>query len=331
MSESKTLPLLFKVAGERCTIVGHDSLAEDWAVYLSKNGLETHLIHPSPQEGELKDRSQPALLKLSRREFETRDIEDCGWLLVTYSEYKRCEELSQLARRRHVWAAFLRYPELGNVVLPQTFDLASLQVLFPLATPSPKIHERLSKAWRHFLPLEFSKMLELVHSVERRMTDQIPDRQNRIRAIDSLMESHFAELIGQARWEGARQLAEKVIQSYAENPARRSRISPRIGVQTSVTFESTGHPYSGKLFNLSRDGAFIATKSIFPKLTHVTSIEFVLPNNVRIKGAEGFVVWDNQPVDPRAPIFPPGFALMFDSLSAENLTHIEDYVRSQLK
>ena len=330
MASNKSLSLLLRLAGTRCTVIGDDALAEQWARFVCEQGAKTNLIHPSPSQSILNEASSPNGLKVASRQFAEEDVQDCDWMIVTLSDRESCEMIAGLAQQHHVWAAFLRFPDLGAWVIPQAFSFESFQILLPVGTPDPQLHERLSRAWRRFLPADFSRAVQLLHSIEKRVNDVVPDRRHRTRVFDSLFESHFAELLAEGRWQSAKELAEKVVQSFAEDPARRQRVSPRIGVQLHVTFSAGGHSFSGKLFNLSRDGAFIATKHLLPRLTHVTSITFTLPTGEIIHNAEGFVVWENSPLEPRAPIYPSGFALMFDSLSSDHLKAIESYVQGQL-
>ncbi len=315
----------------RCAVVGGDQLAETWAEHLARQGAMTQLFHPRPSDAFLKSAPQFGKLSVSPRDFEEADFKECDWMIVTTEDRAACERLSRWAKSHHVWCALLHFPELGSLAIPQAVSFDTFQMLLPFGPANPRIHDRLSNALQKFLPADFSRAVELLQSVEKQVNAQTGDRRQRARILDALLGSHFPELIANSRWESAQELANKVLQSFSGDPSRRQRVSPRVGVQLNVSFFGDGRTQTGKIFNLSRDGVFIATKNILPKLTHVTAIEFILPNGQHVRDAEGFVVWENLPLQPRAPMYPPGFALMFDSLSTENLSGIEEFVRSQLR
>lgn len=327
----KTLSVFMKLSGSRCVVVGDNELAENWAISAISQNAEVRLIHPQPSPSLLKQQSTLHQLQWTAAKFSESDLQDCDWLVVTLSDREICESISQAARKYHVWSAFLHFPELGSLILPLVFDFDSIQLLLPLGAADPQIAEKISKSWQRFLPPDFARAIQLLKAVEKKVESQIKDRKYRPRVFDTLFSSHFSELICAGRWNAAEQLADKVIQSYAPNPEKRQRVSQRVGVQTRVDFLVAGSPHQGKLFNLSRDGAFIATAHLFPKLTHITRINFQLPSGESISNAEGFVVWENADKEPRAPMYPPGIAIMFDSLSETNLQAIERYVQSQLK
>jgi siroheme synthase-like protein len=328
---TQTISLLMKLQSTHGIVVGQDALAEDWARFAASQEATVDLLHPAPSDQFQKEASEQSRLRWLPRDLTPEGLQACDWLIVTSTDRALCETVSRLAHENHVWHAVIHFPELGNLLVPRVFNLDAMQIVLPLGTSRPPKAETISRSWRRFLPPDFSRALEVFKSIEKKVEEQIHERKFRPRVFDSLFDSHLSELICAGQWEAAEALTAKVLQSYSQNPERRQRISPRIGVQLAVHFQVEGHQHSGKLFNLSRDGAFIATKSVLPKLTHVTAIEFVLPSGSTIAKAEGFVVWENAAFDPRVPIYPPGIALMFDSLPPESVSAIEQYVKSQLK
>lgn len=327
----KTLSVLFKLPGTRGLIVGDDGLTESWALFAASQDAEVRFIHPQPSESILKQQSTLPDLRWARTRFHESDLEGCDWLVVTLSDRQVCEGISEVARKNRVLSAFLHFPELGSMVIPLVFDFDSVQLVLPLGAADPQVAEKLARSWQQFLPPDFARAIQLFKSIEKKLELQFKDKKYRPKIFDSLLASHFSVLIGAGRWNAAEELADKILQSYAPNPEKRQRVSARVGVQLLVNFQAEGGSYHGKVFNLSRDGAFIATQDIFPKLTHITGIDFKLPSGESVTHADGFVVWENTGQEPRAPIYPPGFAIMFDSLSQDNLQAIERYVQSQLK
>lgn len=327
----KTLSVLIKLPGTRGLIVGDEGLTESWALFAASQDAEVRFIHPQPSESILKQQATLPDLHWAGTRFHESDLESCDWLVVTLSDRQACEDISEAARNHRVWSAFLHFPELGSMVIPLIFDFDSVQLVFPLGAADPQIAETLSRSWQRLLPPDFARAIQLFKSIEKKLESQIKEKKYRAKIFNSLLSSHFSVLIEAGRWNAAEELADKVLQSYAPNPEKRQRVSARVGVQLHLDFHAEGGIYRGKVFNLSRDGAFIATQDIFPKLTHITGIDFELPSGERVTHAEGFVVWENTGLEPRAPIYPPGFAVMFDSLSQENLQAIERYVQSQLK
>lgn|GEM_PF-5830657 len=331
MANANTLSILLKLSGTRGLIIGKDERAEKWARYAAAQEAEIRLIHPKPSESFLAEQAALKCVHLFQRDFEEEDLKDRDWLITSLPDPDACDVISRLSKRYRVWSAFLCFPEMGSFVLPRAFTFDSGQILVSWGSADPFASEEITKTWLRFLPPDFFHAFRLLRSIEERLYERIPNAKHHARVLASLQESHFFKLTGTGRWDDAAVLAEKVIQSYALNPERRHRVSPRVGVDLEIQFCAELQHHTGKIFNLSRDGAFIATPVVFPRLTHITSVQFALPTRDVISNAEGFVVWENSPLHPRVPIYPPGFALMFESLSQENLNAIEQHVLSQLK
>ncbi|MBZ5553150.1 MAG: PilZ domain-containing protein [Acidobacteriia bacterium] len=331
MTNADALSILLKLEGSHVVVLGEDVEAEEWACHAAELGAEVRLVSPHPSDSFPPSRPGRDKITVVRRGFDDVDLRACDWVIVSLRDYDTCQLIARVARQHRAGCAFTHFPELGSLVIPRTFDFDSFQVLLPTTPGDPQFSRKISQAGRRFLPPEFSRVLHLLSSFEKKVLEQIEDPAHHSRVLDSLLDSSFPELAQAGRWEDAEALAEKVIHSYAQNHDRSQRASPRVGAHFTVQYRAENQPHHGTIFNLSRDGAFIATPEPLPKLTRITSLEFTLPSNEVIRNAEGFVVWENTPDQPRTPIYPPGFALMFESLSRDSLTAIEQYVLEQLK
>ncbi len=328
---TRTLSVFLKLKGTQGTVVGEDLLAENWARFAASREATVKFYHPKPSEQFLKERDDLNQLEWLAGAPTDIDLSSCDWLVVCLSDFRRCESLAKLASSHRLACAFLHFPELGTFIVPRVYGLDSLQVLLPLSSTDPPMEPAYSDGLHGLLPSDYSQALQLLQSIERKLVAQFKDVKHRAAIFDSLLNSHFSRLIYEGRWGAAETLADKVLDSYRENPERRQRVSPRIKLELIVYFQVNRQLRVGKLFNLSRDGVFIATRETVPKLTHITHIDFTLPTGASVSHAEGFVVWENSPFRPVAPIYPPGFAIMFDSMTDQNLQAIEQYVQSQLE
>ncbi|MDD5542732.1 MAG: NAD(P)-dependent oxidoreductase [Acidobacteriia bacterium] len=329
--QPKTISVLIKPTGRHCVVVGDDASAEEWAQFLIAHDAHVRLVHPQVSEALKKDTPSQAHLEVLARGFLPEDLADCDLLIVCLSDETSCETIAKSAGKEQGWRTFTHFPEKGNVFLPQVLGLESLQLLLPFSAAAPPSTEKISRSWHRFLPEDFIRLVQFFKKMEKKVEAVVLDRRYRGKVFDTLFESHLSQLLCDGKWEAAEALVDKVLQSFAQNPARRQRISPRVGAQFHIQFFAQEAAHTAKIFNLSRDGVFIATRSSLPKLTHVTHIKFSLPHGLEIKDAEGFVVWENSMLNPQVPIYPPGFAVMFDSLSPENVAAIDRYVESQLK
>ena len=331
MSNADALSIMVKLSGSHVVIIGEDALAEAWACHAAELGAEVRLFSPRTRDSFPPLQLGQNKITVVRRGFEEGDLQGCDWVIVSLREYETCNVIARLARQYRAGCAFTHFPDLGSLVIPRTFDFNFFQVLLPGTPGDPQFSKKVSQAGSRFLPHEFYRVLQLLNTFEKNLCEQVEDRTQHSRVLDSLFDSSFPELARAGRWEDAEALAERVVQSYAQNRDRRLRASPRVGANFEVQFQAENRTHRGTIFNLSRDGAFIATPAPLPKLTRITSLEFTLPSNKVIRNAEGFVVWENTPDHPKAPIYPSGFALMFESLSRDSLTAIEQYVLEQLK
>jgi siroheme synthase (precorrin-2 oxidase/ferrochelatase) len=331
VASAEALSILLKVAHSQILIIGEDVRAEEWACYVAELGAEVRLIAPRPSESFPLETPSMNSITVVRRPFEEEDLLTCDWLVVTFKDYDACKSIAQKAQRLHLNCAFPCFPELGNFVIPRTYDFESFQILLPHNPGDPQLNKRMSLGGVRCLSTDFSRTLQLINSFETKMREEIEDRGQHSRVLESLFDSSFPELVRAGRWEDAEVLSSKLLLSYAQDHNRKQRASPRVGVILEVQYTAENQSLRGKIFNLSRDGAFIATSNTLPKLTHITAIEFTLPTQEVIRNAEGVVVWENSTDQPRAPLYPSGFAVMFESLTHESLHTIEQYVLSQLK
>ncbi|MGB7621400.1 MAG: NAD(P)-dependent oxidoreductase [Terriglobia bacterium] len=331
MANAETLTILLKLTGSRVVVIGEDTLAEDWACYVAELGAEVHLIAPRPSETFPPASPRARKIHVVRRGFEDDDLRDCDLLIVLLQDFDACKSIARTAQQYRVSSAFPCSPGLGTIVIPRTYDFDFFQILLPRNSQDPPFNKTMSRDRGRSFSSDFSRALQLLNSFSNKVREHIEDTTHHSRVLNSLFDSSFPELILTGQWEDAEALSTKVILSYAQNQDRKQRFSPRVGVNLEVQFTAQDQPHSGRIFNLSRDGAFIATQNTFPKLTPITALRFTLPTKELICDAEGVVVWENSTVRPQAPIYPSGFALMFESLTPNNLTTIERYVLSQLK
>jgi uncharacterized protein (TIGR02266 family) len=104
------------------------------------------------------------------------------------------------------------------------------------------------------------------------------------------------------------------------------RKSPRVNLETEVTFSSESNFFVGFSGNISSGGLFVATYSLLPIGTRI-DLTFTLPSGYVIV-ATGRVRWIRDIIDPDADIS-PGMGIMFENLLDEERETIERFVVSR--
>jgi len=107
------------------------------------------------------------------------------------------------------------------------------------------------------------------------------------------------------------------------------RESPRIRVHLPVRYgREPQKMMSDYAANLSDTGMFIATSKAFD-LLDVLFLEFILPDVKRTIRCKGVISWVNRPGQPIRPSLPPGLGVEFESISADELSALREFIKQE--
>lgn len=119
----------------------------------------------------------------------------------------------------------------------------------------------------------------------------------------------------------------------SEPPERERRDSIRVSLDTDVTFASSSNFYTGFGQDISEGGIFVASYDLRPIGTKV-EVKFTLPSGYVID-ARGVVRWlrdsfDVENWDDNSEEAPPGMGIMFENLSEDDKTQIEQFLSARM-
>lgn len=107
---------------------------------------------------------------------------------------------------------------------------------------------------------------------------------------------------------------------------RERRASPRINLESEVTFSGHDNFYTGFAEDISEGGLFLNTYDIKPMGTEV-DLHFSLPDGTEVQ-ARAVVRWVRETRDPDSDV-PPGMGLQFVELGQESKVAIEAFLRQR--
>lgn len=115
-------------------------------------------------------------------------------------------------------------------------------------------------------------------------------------------------------------------QRNSDAPAAERRRSPRVDLETDVTFESASNFFTGFMEDISEGGLFVATYNLQPLGTKM-DLRFTLPNG-QVVQVEGEVRWLRDPRDENLDA-PPGMGIMFGEIAPEDREAIQAFIEAR--
>lgn len=206
-------PVLLRLQGRRCVVVGPLAAAWDRAQALRACGAEVRVVTLDASEVQ---ESTDAGIEVCRRPFRVDDLADAWMVVSVVSDPAWNAELYQAAEVRGVLCYVVDDPEHSHFIRPAVWTAGPVVVAVSTGGTSPRLAQVLRDRCAGVVTEADVHLAVLLGELRPRLRQALPDPTARRAFVDRLMASEVMTYLQQGAVEQARQRAEALLEAFAD-------------------------------------------------------------------------------------------------------------------
>lgn len=140
----RLFPLVLKLEGRKCLVVGAGKIGESKVASLVDTGAVLHVVAPQATS-RIRTWARNGQIRWQKRKFRDSDLTGCFLVVAATSSRTLHERIFRLARRRNVICNVVDVPELCDFYYPAIVQRGALQIAVSTGGESPALAQRLRK------------------------------------------------------------------------------------------------------------------------------------------------------------------------------------------
>jgi len=203
-------PILIKLDGRLCLVVGGGKVAGRKASSLIKAGAAVRIVSPEIS-GEVKTLAEAGKVEWVKDKFSPRHL-DGAFLAIASTDNEQvnhvvCDE----AMARDILVNVVDKPDLCTFIVPSVTRRGDLIITFSTSGKSPAVSKMLRKKMEIEFGEEWAVFLNIMGEARSRAMNSVDDKKQREKIFNRLAGSDMLERIKRGDIEGARSLVEEII------------------------------------------------------------------------------------------------------------------------
>lgn len=202
-------PILIKLDGRLCIIVGGGRVAGRKAASLVKAGASVRIVSPEISE-DIKTLVKTKKVEWLKEQFEPRRL-DGAFLAIAATDNEQVNQtVCNSATARSILVNVVDRPDLCTFIVPSVTRRGDLIIACSTLGKSPAVSKMLRKKMESEFGEEWAVFLEIMGEMRSRTIDSVKDRKQREKIFNRLAGSDMLERIKRGDIKGARSLAEEI-------------------------------------------------------------------------------------------------------------------------
>ena len=192
------LPIMMRVEGRGCAVVGGGTVAARKAALLRRASAAVVVI--APELGpELQDEAAAGRVAYRPRAFVPADLDGITLVIAATDDHAVNEAVFAAADARGIPVNVVDKPELCRFLMPAIVDRSPLLVAISTGGASPVLARRLRARLETLIPANYGRLAALAERLRDTVARRLPALGARRRFWDRLFEGSFAELVHAGR------------------------------------------------------------------------------------------------------------------------------------
>lgn len=217
---SRYYPVLLKLEGKRCAVIGERRAVEERVRGLLDAGAEVTVISPELRPA-LKPLFDAGAFTWIRREYQSGDLDGCFLVVTAARDPEVSRRVFREAESRGVLASAVDDEPHCRFIYPAIHRQGNLIVTVSSSGRSPALASRLRDRFARETGPEYARLLELLGGMRSGLRERFSDFEERKRICYELADSAALDLLRRGDERGARALLESI--------ARRTHNDRQIG------------------------------------------------------------------------------------------------------
>lgn len=185
-------PLMLRLCGKRCLIVGGGRIAERKLLGLLEAGADDiRLISPSATE-RIERLAADGRIRLERRSYEPGDARD-AWIVFAATDDRRINRMiAEEAEQNDILVNVADEARAGNFIAPSVVRRGDLLIAVTTAGASPALARSMKQELERQYGPEYGTAVRLLRQLRELALDHLPDARERKRLLELAAEEALA-------------------------------------------------------------------------------------------------------------------------------------------
>jgi len=188
------LPIFLDLKGRPCLVVGGGEIALRKVVNLQRAGAAIRIVSPRLAEPLSRLAERQGITHLPRA-FEDGDLEGVQLVVAATDERAVNRRIAALARERRIPVNVVDAPEECSFIMPSIIDRSPVIVAVSTGTASPVLARLLRTRLEALIPAAYGRLGELCARYRDRVKARFPDRRERRRFWERVLQGSLAEQV----------------------------------------------------------------------------------------------------------------------------------------
>ena len=206
-------PAYIDIKGKRCLVVGGGKVAERKVKLLLKCDAMVSVVSPE-LISRLKELNSKGKIKFFKGEFKEKYLKDMFLVIGATDNSEVNLKIYKAASKKNILVNIVDSPEICNFIVPSIVERGDLIIAISTGGKSPALSKKLRKELEDRYGFEYSKFLNTMGSLRKKISSKIRDKKKREEIYNKLVDSDIINLIRDGNNKSAKNRIDEIIKSY---------------------------------------------------------------------------------------------------------------------
>ena len=187
-------PAYIDIKGKRCLVVGGGKVAERKVKLLLKCDAMVSVVSPE-LISRLKELNSKGKIKFFKGEFKEKYLKDMFLVIGATDNSEVNLKIYKAASKKNILVNIVDSPEICNFIVPSIVERGDLIIAIYTGGKSPALSKKLRKELEDRYGFEYSKFLNTMGSLRKKISSKIRDKKKREEIYNKLVDSDIIKLI----------------------------------------------------------------------------------------------------------------------------------------
>jgi uroporphyrin-III C-methyltransferase / precorrin-2 dehydrogenase / sirohydrochlorin ferrochelatase len=224
----RVFPIMMRLQGRACLVVGEGSVAARKAEQLCRAGGRVTIIAPEPGR-ELRQLFATSLVAHHPRPFVPADLDGVAIVIAAARDPEVNRGVFAAAEARNIPVNVVDMPNLCSFLMPAIVERAPVVIAISTGGNSPVLARRL-RAWLETaIPARYGRLAEMAERFRRHAAAKLPNVDARRRFWDDLFDGPFADLVHAGKDDEAERHLAAALEDFPSDAAATGGIIHLVG------------------------------------------------------------------------------------------------------
>jgi len=210
-------PIFLNLRDQLCLVVGGGNTATRKIDLLLQANAKVKVVAPELTANITQWVSEGRVTHFART-FIIEDVQQCHLIIAATNDKILNQQVSNLAKERHIPVNVVDQPELCSFIMPSIIDRSPVQIAISTGGASPVLARLLRSRLESMVPAAYGQLANFVASFRQRVKQLLPFKDRRF-FWEKVLQGHIAELLLSGHTQQATQELENLLNNVTQTNA----------------------------------------------------------------------------------------------------------------